>query len=179
SYVPGTASDKIPPERFRNPAFAQAFAYLMGQAAALDLVVGRAATETSEPVFDSNFEVLQCGPDGLPQRIVVTDHAGSFVKYMEPLEELVPPYARVVRRRERFVDDFAAFARAYVMAFERSLAAVQAAYRERRRAFDDLFLLRPYDEAGSGAYRWACILKRLDACDPHAVAEVLKKTIQS
>ena len=179
AYVPGTASDKVPPERFRNPAFAQAFAYLMGQAAALDLVVGRAATETGEAVFDSNFEVLQCGPDGLPQRIVVTDHAGSFVKYMESFEELIAPYARVVRRRERFVDDFAAFAKAYVLAFERTLAATQDAYRERRRAFDELFLHRPYDEAGSGAYRWSRILKRLDACDPHAVAESLKKAIQS
>ena len=179
AYVPGTASDKVPPVRFRNPAFAQAFAYLMGQAAALDLIVGRAATETGEAVFDSNFEVLQCGPDGLPKRIVVTDHAGSFVKYMESFDELIAPYARVVRRRERFVDDFAAFAKTYVFAFERALAATQAAYRERRRAFDELFLHRPYDEAGSGAYRWSRILKRLDACDPHAVAESLKKAIQS
>ena len=62
---------------------------------------------------------------------------------------------------------------------ERMLAETQAAYRERRRAFDELFLHRPYDEAGSGAYRWACILKRLDACDPHAVADALKKAIQS
>lgn len=178
-YVPGTASDKIPPERFRNPAFAKAFSYLMGQAAARDLIVGRAATETGEAMFDANFEVVQCGPDGLPLRIVVTDHAGSFVKYQEPFEELVAPYARVVLRRERFVDDFADFARVYVLAFERTLAATQAAYRERRRAFDELFLHRPYDEAGSGAYRWACILKRLDACDPHAVADALKKAIQS
>ena len=179
AYVPGTASDKIPPERFCNPAFAKAFSFLMGQAAARDLVVGRAATETGEAIFDANFEVVQCGPDGLPLRIVVTDHAGSFVKYQEPFEDLVAPYARVVLRRERFVDDFADFARVYVLAFERTLAETQAAYRERRRAFDELFLHRPYDEAGSGAYRWACILKRLDACDPHAVADALKKAIQS
>lgn len=179
AYVPGTASDKIPPERFHNPAFAKAFSFLMGQAAARDLVVGRAATETGEAMFDANFEVVQCGPDGLPLRIVVTDHAGSFVKYQEPFEDLVAPYARVVLRRERFVDDFADFARVYVLAFERTLAATQAAYRERRRAFDELFLHRPYDEAGSGAYRWACILKRLDACDPHAVADALKKAIQT
>ena len=179
AYVPGMASDKVPPERFRNPAFAAGFAYLMGEAAALDMVVGRAATETGEPIFDSNFEVVQCGPDGLPQRIQITDHAGAFVKYTESFDELVPAYARVVRRREAFVEDFAAFAKTYVLAFERALAAVQTAYRARRRAFDELFLHRPFDEAGSGAYRWSCILRRLDACDPHAVAEALKKTIQS
>ncbi len=179
AYVPGTASDKVPPDRFRNPAYAQAFAYLMGKAAALDLIVGRAATETGETMFDSNFEVVQCGPDGLPLRIAITDHAGSFVRYKEPLEELAASYARAVRGRECLVEDFAAFAKAYVLAFERELTAVQSAYRARRRVFDELFLHRPYDEAGSGAYRWACVLKRLDACDPKAVADALKKAIQS
>ena len=91
----------------------------------------------------------------------------------------VHAYARVVLRREQFVDDFAAFAKSYVLAFERALAAAQSAYRARRRAFDELFVHRPFDEAGSGAYRWSCILRRLDACDPHAVAEALKKAIQS
>jgi hypothetical protein len=66
SYIRGIASDKVPPERFRNPAFAHAFATLMGEAAALDMVVGRAATETGECLFDTNYEVLQCGDDGLP-----------------------------------------------------------------------------------------------------------------
>ncbi len=179
AYEPGVASDKVPPERFRNPAFAVAFAYLMGEAAALDLVVGRASTETGEPLFDSNYEVLRLGPDGLPKEIVVTDHAGSFVKYRENFEELIAPYARVVRRREKFVDDYVAFAKAYLLAFERKLAEVQQAYRNRRRAFDELFLHRPYDEAGSCAFRWSCVLRRLDECDPKVVAESLKKAIQA
>ena len=179
AYISGVASDKVQPDRFRNPAFAQAFAWLMGRAAALDLVVGRAATETGEAVFDTNYEVLQCGQDGLPTSLVVTDHAGAFVKYLEPYDELVPPYAAVVRRREKFVGDFAAFAKTYVQAFERGLAEAQASYRAHRQAFDELFLQRKVDQAGSGAYRWKCILRRLDECDPKAVAEMLKKAIQS
>jgi len=179
SYVKGVASDKVPPERFHNPAFAQAFAFLMGEAAALDMVVGRAATETGEAVFDTYYEVLQPGEDGLPVRIVVTDHAGSFVKYKESFDELVGAYANVVRRRRAFVSDYAAFAKAYVTGFERKLAATQAAYRARRRAFDDLFVHRPYDTAGSGAYRWAQTLARLDACDPAAVADLLRKAIEA
>ena len=177
-YVTGVASDKVPPERFRNPAFALAFAYLMGEAAALDMIVGRAATETGESMFDRNFEVLQPGEDGLPTRIVVTDHAGSFVKYKESFDELVGPYANVVRRRRAFVGDFAAFAKGYLTGFERKLAATQAAYRARRSSFDNLFVHRPYDAAGSGAYRWARTLARLDACDPAAVTELLRKAIE-
>ena len=178
-YVTGVASDKVPPERFRNPAFALAFAYLMGEAAALDMVVGRAATETGESMFDRNFEVLQPGEDGLPTRIVVTDHAGSFVKYKESFDELVGPYANVVRRRRAFVADFTAFAKAYVTGFERKLAATQSAYRARRSSFDNLFVHRPYDTAGSGAYRWSRVLARLDACDPAAVADSLRKAVEA
>lgn len=178
-YVQGIASDKVPVERFRNPAFALKFAELMGEAAALDLVVGRRATETNEPIFDKNYEVLQINPKGLPVRLVVTDHAGSFVDYSTPLEERVGPYAEVVRRRKEYVSDFADFAKTYVSAFERKLASVRQTYRDRRVAFDDLFSGRPYDHAGSGAYRWACVLKRLDECDPAAVAEKLRAAIQS
>jgi len=177
SYIPGVASDKVPPERFRNPAFAKAFAALMGRAAALDIIVGRAATETGELLFDQVHEVLVPDADGIPANVVVTEHAGSFVRYQEPLEELAPAYANVVRRREKFVTDYPAFAKAYVAAFERKLAETQAEYRARRRAFDELFVHRPYDTAGSGAYRWSCVLKRLDSCNPSAVAAALEKAM--
>ena len=179
SYVPGTASDKIPPARFRNPAFALAFAWLMGQAAAYDLIVGRRSTETKENLFDKNYEVVQFGADGLPVRVVVTDHAGSFVNYLHTFEDSVAPYANVVRRRAKFVPDVSAFASTYVTAFERSLSDAQAKYRERRRAFDELFVHRPFDVAGSGAYRWAKTLERLDQCDPKTVAAVLRAAIES
>ena len=177
AYVHGTASDKIPPARFRNPAFAPAFAKLMGEAAALDLVVGRRSTETKENLFDKNYEVVQFGDDSLPARIVVTDHAGSFVNYLHSFEESVAPYANVVRRREKYLVDPKGFAAAYTGAFERRLAETQAKYRARRKAFDELFVHRPFDVAGSGAYRWAKTLERLDRCDPKTVADVLRAAI--
>ena len=178
-YIPGTASDKIPPARFRNPAFALSFARLMGEAAAVDLIVGRRSSETKENLFDGNYEVVQADAAGLPARVVVTDHAGSFVNYLHTLEESVPPYANAVRRRREFVTDFNGFADAYVNAFEAKLVAVQEHYRGRRRAFDELFVHRPYDVAGSGAYRWAKVLERLDHCDPHAVAKRLREAIEA
>ena len=177
AYVVGTASDKVPPAKFRNPAFAHRFAQLMGEAAALDMIVGRRSTETKENLFDKNYEVLQIGSDGLPVSLKVTDHAGSFVNYLHLFEDSVAPYANVVRRRVKFVADPKAFADTYVSSFERKLAEVQQKYRDHRRAFDDLFVHRPFDAAGSGAYRWAKTLERLDQCDPAHVAETLRAAI--
>ena len=178
AYVPGTASDKIPPARFRNPAFALRFAQFMGAAAAIDLVVGRRSSENGENLFDSNYEVMQIGSDGLPSRLIVTDHAGSFVEYQKPYSEMIAPYANVMRRREKFVADYAGFVDAYVKAFEKRLGEVQAEYRDRRAAFDELFVHRPFDVAGSGAYRWARTLERLDQCEPSEVAAFLRKAIE-
>ena len=178
AYVRGCASDKIRPGRFRNPAFAMRFAKLMGEAAAVDMIVGRRSSETKESLFDRNYEVLQMGPDGLPARIVVTDHAGSFVNYLHDFTEYVASYANVVRTRAKFVSDVRLFTDAYVGAFERRLGEIRDSYRARRRAFDELFVHRPVDAAGSGAYRWAKILERLDRCDPPQVASALRAAIE-
>jgi len=176
-YVPGVASDKVPIYRFRNPAFAQAFARLMGAAAAIDLIVGRRASETGELLFDGNYEILAIGPEGIPEGLMVTDHAGSFVEYARDYADYVADYAGVVTRRRDYVTDYAAFAAAYVDALVAKVAEIQSAYRERRRAFDELFRDRPFDTNGSGAYRWSCALKRLDRADPAALKPILMKVI--
>ena len=120
---------------------------------------------------------LLIGEDGLPAEVRVTDHAGSFTDYESDLASLAPDYAEAVVRRRDSVADFKGFAAAYVDGFRRRLAATQAAYRAHRKAFDGLFVDRPYDTNGSGAYRWACALRRLDACDPACVADVLSAAI--
>ena len=178
SYVPGTASDKLPLAKYRNPAFAQAFAFLMGQAAALDMIVGRRSSVTKELLFDKNYEVVKLDAEGIPAEILITDHAGSFVNYEHDFEDYVAQYAGVVRRRRDYVSEYANFAAAYVEGFRRKLAETQAAYRARKTAFDELFSDRPYDTNGSGAYRWAKALQRLDACEPERVASILKEAIE-
>jgi hypothetical protein len=107
----------------------------------------------------------------------ITDHAGSFADYESPLDALAKDYAAAVVRRREFVADFESFSGAYVAGFRRRLSEVQNAYRSRRNAFDSLFADRPYDTNGSGAYRWACALRRLDACDPDRVANALAAAI--
>lgn len=178
SYEPGIASDKVPLAKYRNPAWAQKFAFLMGEAAALDMVVGRRSSVTKELLFDRNYEVVQVGEDGMPAEIKVTDHAGSFVNYEHDLGDYVAQYATFARRRQKYVTEFSQFAAAYVEGFRRKLMEVQTAYRARRRAFDELFSDRPYDTNGSGAYRWARILQRLDRCEPEDLAKTLKAAIE-
>lgn len=168
-YVRGTATDKIPPPRYRNPAFALKFAKLLGAAAAVDLVVGRRSAATNEILFDHSYEIVLCGDDGLPSSIRVTDHAGSFVEYERELIDCVADYAEPVKSRKAFVADYAAFAAAYAEALAAKVAEVQASYRARRKAFDGLFADRPFDTNGSGAYRWARSLARLDRADPEAL----------
>ena len=177
AYVTGVASDKIPLAKYRNPAFAHKFALEMGGAAAVDMIVGRRSSATNEILFDTSYEVVRMGEDGLPREVKVTDHAGSFVNYEQPFEEYVAAYAQPVKRRKDYVADYASFAEAYVDGFKKRLAEVQVSYRSHKAAFDELFSDRPYDTNGSGAYRWACALKRLDTCDPEQLAAILKKAI--
>ena len=174
-YVPGIASDKVPLQKLRNPAWAAKFAFLMGGAAATDMVVGRSSSSVAGVLlFDENYEIVQTGADGMPVEVKVSDHAGSFVDYQRPLEEVAPQYARFAKRREKLVSDYPSFLRAYLDGFAKKLAETQETYRAHKRAFDYLFSDRPYDTNGSGAYRWTCALKRLDDCDVDRVVSALK-----
>jgi hypothetical protein len=174
SYVTGTASDKVSAAKLRNPAWARRFAELMGEAAAVDLVVGRRSSVTGELMFDDNYEIVQTGDDGFPCEVKVTDHAGSFVDYDGELEDKASAYAQFALRRRKEVSNYDAFVKAYLAGFTRRLVQLQSAYRGRRTAFDGLFADRPYDTNGSGAYRWSQVLARLDRCDPERVASRLE-----
>ena len=88
-------------------------------------------------------------------------------------------YAGFVLRRRAYVPDLSGFANAYLEGFRRRLQEVQTAYRARRSAFDELFSDRPYDTNGSGAYRWAKSLQRLDACDPEHIVAILKSAVET
>ena len=175
AYVPGIASDKIPHAKYRNPAWALKFAFLMGQAAATDMVVGRCSTTSGAIRFDKNYEVVQIGEDGLPERILITDHAGSFGNYEKDFTEYVAAYAAPMLDRRGLVGDYPDFVAAYAEGFRRRLVETQNSYRERKSAYDNLFIDRPYDTNGSGAYRWTRALSRLDGADAERLAEMLTR----
>jgi hypothetical protein len=122
--------------------------------------------------------VLILDPQGMPRDLVVADHTGTFSDYACPLGEFTVKYAVPVTRRAGFLPDPAAFAEAYLEAFERRLRWIQEEYRRRRRAFDSLFLHLPSQGAGSFAYRWQRVLERLDATEPPELVRLIRGNIK-
>ncbi|MGN0890083.1 MAG: hypothetical protein ACI4W7_00360, partial [Candidatus Spyradenecus sp.] len=101
----------------------------------------------------------------------LSEPTGSFTNYARPYVETIADYAAALnRRKDLFTTDFAQLADIFVNSFEDELARIQRVYRERRAGFDTLFRDRPMDVNGSIAYRWKCVLARLDAVNAHALA---------
>jgi hypothetical protein len=177
-YVPGIATDKLPLERYDRTGYAVRLAALLGEAAAASIIVGR-SLEGARPAFDDGDEVVREDQNGLPCEILVADHSGAFTEYELPLESFAADYARPVNSRERFLSLPGEFAQAYLMAFREHFLHIQSDYRKRRRAFDNLFGHCKYDPAGSFAYRWECVLRRLDNTDAEALAAAVGKHIRA
>jgi hypothetical protein len=176
-YLPGIATDKLPSEKYGRPGYALKLADLLGRAAVASIVVGRALDEGTRPVFDDGDEVVQEGEDGLPATIMLGDHSGAFGEYKLALETFAAHYARPINTRDRWVPAPQEFARTYLAAFRDQFLHIQGDYRKRRRAFDTLFKHCQYDSGGSFAYRWECVLRRLDKTDADALVEAIRTRI--
>ncbi len=175
-FIRGMATDKIPPQRLADAAFAARLARLLGQAAAPNMIVGRCDSQ-GRVVFDDGDEVVVENDGGLPVEIIVADQMGTFADYRSELEHFAAEYAGAVNRRLSLVCDPADFASLYVNAFVGRLSRIQFEYRKRKRAFDTLFKHRPRDEAGSFAYRWECVLDRLRRAAPQDLGNLIRGQI--
>jgi len=160
-YLSGIATDKLPLDRYSRPGYALKLAALIGQAAAAGIIVGR-SFDSARPAFDDGDEILREGADGLPTEILVGDHSGAFTEYRKPLVAFASEYARPVNIRAALLSNPVEFAEAYLASFRAQFLHTQGDYRKRRRAFDTLFKHCRYDPGGSFAYRWECVLRRLD-----------------
>ena len=173
-YIQGIATDKVPLVRFGEEGFALRFARLLGRVAAPNIIVGRSDSD-GKAFFDDGDEVLIEDAAGLPLDIIVADHTGTFNDYLGPLERFAAEYARPVTRRWQHLSNPGRFVDAYLEAFVDRFLHVQQEYRRHRRAFERLFKYRPRDEAGSLAFRWEMILKRLNGTDPCALAGQIRR----
>lgn len=176
-YLPGIATDKLPLDRYSRPGYAVRLAELLGKAAAASMIVGR-SLENQRPAFDDGDEVVLEGDSGLPEEILVADHSGAFTEYTLALENFAADYARPVNRRDTVVPRPEEFAQKYLKGFQDQFAHIQSDYRKRRRAFDTLFKHQKYDPAGSFAYRWECVLRRLDQTHVEAITEAIRRHIR-
>ena len=176
-YLPGIATDKLPLVKYAHPGYGQKLASLLGRAAASSMIVGRSLESGKLPVFDDGDEVVREGEDGLPAKIMVGDHSGAFGEYKLPLDTYAAHYARPVNIRAKLMPDAQGFANAYLDAFREQFLHIQGDYRKRRRAFDTLFKHCQYDTGGSFAYRWECVLRRLDQTNPYALMEAIRQHI--
>ena len=171
------ATDKLPLEKYARPGYALKLAQLLGQAAASSMIVGRALEAGKRPVFDDGDEVVREGEDGLPTEITggrpqrrvwrVQAAAGDLRRPLRPAGQ----HPRQGRARS------AGFATAYLDAFREQFLHIQGDYRKRRRAFDTLFKHCKYDPGGSFAYRWECVLRRLDQTNPCILVEAVRQHI--
>ena len=178
-YLAGQATDKLPASRYLIFGYAQRLASLLGRAAASNLIVGRAAEHGQQVTFDDGDEVIVEDPlTRLPSDLIISDPSGSFADYQRSLFAAAPAYAQPVNARAGLVPSLREFAGAYLVAFQERFTHLQAEYRRRRRAFDHLFKHCRHDRAGSFAYRWECVLQRLDATDPPAMTDAIRAHIE-
>jgi hypothetical protein len=174
-FIHGLATDKFPEAHLKDDTCALSFARLLGQAAAPNLVVGRVTAE-GQVTFDGGDEMILMDAIGRPQRIVVADHAGTFNNYESPLEAFAAAYALPVTSRLRLVSNPAAFSEAYISALADRLRAMQAEYKQNRRAFDTLFKHSKRGEK-TFSHRWAKVLARMESTDAEALAQRLRDNV--
>ena len=177
-YVDGRASDKLPDAAYQKPEFNRRLARLLGEAASVNLIVGRMRIDRASVLFDDGDEVILLDANGLPASLAVSDHTGTFTNYEGDLTLNIEAYAEPVNRRVARMPNAGEFAENYINAFVQRFEHIQQVYRERRRAFDSIFKHRPWDPGGSMAYRWFHVLKRLDAADPRQLAATIRSHIK-
>ncbi len=172
-YIDGRATDKMSLASLRDPVFAIRLAGLLGEAAAPNLIVGCKRSD-GEVLFDQGDEIVVFDFRGLPSRLFVADHTGTFADTESPFEDAAAAYAEAVNSRLDRVPDPAAFAKAFAQAFRLEFGRIQGEYRRHRRAFRALFRYRPRDTEGSFPVRWERVLDRLEAADPDGVTAAIQ-----
>jgi hypothetical protein len=174
-YLHGLATDKLPLSKTLNVAYALRLAQLLGRAAAVNLICGRATEHPVEVMFDDGDEVIHEDPaTGLPAELIVSDPTGAFSDYQRSLLAVAGDYARPINSRLDKVADPRGFAATYLGALREEFLRIQGDYRRHRRSFDTLFKHLPYDPAGSFAFRWECVLRRLDQTDAEALIAAIR-----
>jgi hypothetical protein len=179
-YIAGVATNQISNRKLADGAYAMTFARLLGEAAASNIILGRAELidkTVGEVVFDVGDEIVVEDAEGMPVEIVVSDQVGTFVDWTGNLERRAPEYAACVARRLTAVTLRKEFMEAFLAGFVQRFIRTQEEYNRNRRAFDTLFNHRPWDDGGSLSCRWAHTMKRLTNSNAKALADLIRAAI--
>lgn len=167
-YVFGTATDKITPTNYGDSIYVEKFARLLGEAAAVNMIIGR--VYRSGILFDDGDEILITSPDGLPAKIINSDHTGSFTDCDTPLSFFARDYAEPVKRRAIYIVNYNDFARIYTEALCEKFEFIQQKVFLRHEFYESLFNDYPFDE-NDFRNRWLLVLKRLQTTNARQLSE--------
>ncbi|MDA3923402.1 MAG: hypothetical protein PF904_01720 [Kiritimatiellae bacterium] len=177
-YVNGIASDKLPCKHYESEEFCTKLATLLGTAAAINIIVGR-ASKNGRPLFDDGDEVIDIDKDsGMPIELTVSDHTGTFNNYKKSLFESASFYASFIMNHASKIDNPDIFIDAFLKAFKVKFEWTQREYAKRQRAFDRLFIDLPLDAAGSLAYRWTLILERMQTTNVDDLIDAIRNHLK-
>ena len=178
-YIDGIATDRLTPQYFQNPKngaeFSIRFARLLGEAVAPNLIVGRSDKDLPDkpPIFDDGDEVLQLDKFHMPDKIIVSEQPGTFVYYLDKMENQIAYYAKPMIKRASFIPNFKQTVDAYVEGFVSKFRDIQGSAKQYRGTFDDL----PNKAPGSMFDKWRRVLDRLETTNPDVLADMLYKAI--
>jgi hypothetical protein len=181
-YLAGVATNQVSSRKLGDAAYAMTFARLLGQAAASNIILGRAELVdkmVGEVVFDVGDEIVVEDAAGMPVDIVVSDQVGTFVDWKGNLEMRAPEYAACVNRRLNAVTMRKEFIESFLSGFVERFIRTQEEYNRNRRAFDTLFNHRPWDEGGSLSCRWSNTMQRLTRSNAGTLADLIRAAVNS
>lgn len=178
-YVVGIVTDKIPFGSYAKSGFIVELARLLGISAATSLILGRACPRSGHVFFDDGDEVVQLGPDNLPERLTIADTTGSFTDWSTPVKDLLPHclwhLAMHLERAEQNgigKVELKAALNAFAASLGTEIQRMQRLLNRPDKNLRSLFADRT-NEPGGIRHRWESILRRLQTTDTRQLLDVI------
>lgn len=178
-YFPGLATDKVPLARYAEPEFIVRLARFLGEAAAVGLSLGRASPSTGHVFYDDGDEVLQLGPDNLPERLIMVETTGSFTDWSTPVAKMLPhcldhlaEHLKKARDKKVHHQHLKEASNAFQQALFYEINRLKRLLRDNAARLHSLFDDRAMEPGGIRA-RWEGVLRRLDAVDTEELARII------
>ncbi len=177
NYIDGTATDKIPPDRFRNKEYSLVFFDLLGKAAASNLIINRSYKK--DVLFDDGDEYIVEDKNGMPKDLIVAEVTGAFNNHEKALEDYISQYANAVNKRINFMkkDNIDEAVSHYLDSFVLAFNSIKESYVLHSDAFDIRFTSRNIKRK-SIPRRWKNVLKRMDRAEPKKLRDVIYSYIK-